>query len=85
MKSRLLIRQNIIFPYGWDLESSMLAIRPKSGELVWYFQFTPNDTVDYDGNNEPILTELQLDGKQYVAIASGLGRQAEQRPVENHL
>ena len=43
--------------------SSMLAIRPKTGELVWYFQFTPNDTVDYDGNNEPILTELQVDGE----------------------
>ena len=43
--------------------SSMLALRPKSGELVWYFQFTPNDTVDYDGNNEPILTELQVDGE----------------------
>ena len=38
--------------------SSMLALRPKTGELVWYFQFTPNDTVDYDGNNEPVLTEL---------------------------
>src|SRR5207248_3299920 len=28
--------------------NSMLALRPKTGELKWYFQFTPHDTHDWD-------------------------------------
>src|SRR5262245_4878538 len=28
--------------------SSVLAIRPKTGEIAWYYQFTPNDPYDYD-------------------------------------
>ena len=43
--------------------NSMLAIKPRTGEMVWYFQFTPNDTGDYDGNNEPLLTELKIGGE----------------------
>ena len=42
---------------------SVLALRPKTGELVWYFQFTPNDTFDYDGVNELVQAELQVAGK----------------------
>jgi alcohol dehydrogenase (cytochrome c) len=43
--------------------SSMLALKPRTGELVWHFQFTPNDSFDYDGNGEPVLTELTIDGE----------------------
>ncbi|WP_288356042.1 PQQ-dependent dehydrogenase, methanol/ethanol family [uncultured Cycloclasticus sp.] len=43
---------------------SMLAIRPKTGELIWHYQFTPNDGFDYDAVNDPILTEIEVDGKQ---------------------
>lgn len=43
--------------------NSMLAIRPKTGELVWHFQFTPNDPFDFDGVNEPVLAELEIDGE----------------------
>ena len=32
--------------------SSMLAIRPKTGELVCYYQYTPNDVYDVDGTDE---------------------------------
>ena len=28
--------------------NSVLALRPKTGELVWYYQFTPHDTHDWD-------------------------------------
>ena len=42
---------------------SIIALRPKTGEWVWYYQSTPNDTYDYDGLNEPILTTLEIDGK----------------------
>ena len=40
--------------------NSMLAIKPLTGEMVWHFQFTPNGTGDYDGNNEPVLTDLKI-------------------------
>lgn len=44
--------------------SSMLAIRPATGEIVWHFQFSPADPFDYDGVNEPVLAELPIGGKQ---------------------
>lgn len=43
--------------------ASVLALRPKTGELVWHYQFVPNDTFDFDGNNEFVLGELQVEGK----------------------
>ena len=43
--------------------SSILAIRPKTGELVWYYQYVPNDTFDFDGTAESILADVQIDGK----------------------
>lgn len=44
--------------------NSMLAIKPKTGELVWHYQFTPNDPFDYDAVNDPILIDLPIDGIQ---------------------
>jgi alcohol dehydrogenase (cytochrome c) len=44
--------------------SSVLAIRPKTGEIVWYYQFTPNDAYDYDACWELILAELNVGGRQ---------------------
>jgi alcohol dehydrogenase (cytochrome c) len=37
--------------------SSVLALKPKTGQVVWHYQFTPNDPIDFDGNNEMILAE----------------------------
>jgi alcohol dehydrogenase (cytochrome c) len=42
--------------------NSVLALKPKTGEMVWYFQFSPNDPFDYDGNNEFIISDLKVDG-----------------------
>jgi alcohol dehydrogenase (cytochrome c) len=42
--------------------ASVLALRPKTGEIVWYYQFTPNDAYDYDGCWELINADLQVDG-----------------------
>ena len=33
---------------------SVLALKPKTGELKWYYQFTPHDTHDWDAT-EPLL------------------------------
>jgi len=31
--------------------NSILAIQPKTGKIVWYYQMTPNDPFDYGGVN----------------------------------
>jgi alcohol dehydrogenase (cytochrome c) len=43
--------------------ASLLAIRPKTGELVWHYQYVPNDTYDFDGTAESILADIQVEGK----------------------
>ena len=44
--------------------SSVLAMRPKTGEIVWHYQFTPNDAYDYDACWELINAELNVGGEQ---------------------
>jgi alcohol dehydrogenase (cytochrome c) len=43
--------------------NSVLAIRPKTGELVWYYQYTPRDSFDYDGVNELVQADMKIDGR----------------------
>jgi len=43
--------------------SSVLAIRPKTGEIACYFQYTPNDVYDVDGVDEHVLTDIEVDGQ----------------------
>ena len=43
--------------------SSLLAIRPKTGQLVWHYQYTPNDVWDVDANDEPVLADIMFEGK----------------------
>src|SRR5262245_7484461 len=43
--------------------ASVLAIRPKTGELVWYYQFLPNDSFDFDATAENIVADIQVEGK----------------------
>src|SRR6267143_1258843 len=43
--------------------ASLLAIRPKTGELVWDYQFLPNDSFDFDGTAESILADIQVGGQ----------------------
>ncbi len=47
---------------------SVVALRPKTGERVWHYQYIPNDTFDFDGVNELIQTELEIDGRQRQVI-----------------
>lgn len=42
---------------------SVLAIRPKTGELVWHYQFSPNDPYDYDATEVGMLVDMKIDGK----------------------
>lgn len=47
---------------------SVLAMHPKTGEIVWHYQFTPNDLYDYDGVNELVQATLKVDGKDKKVI-----------------
>ena len=47
---------------------SVLAIRPKTGELVWHYQFSPADPYDYDAVNEMVLADVNVNGKPVNAI-----------------
>jgi alcohol dehydrogenase (cytochrome c) len=37
--------------------SSVVALNPDTGKLVWHFQFTPNDAYDYDAVQIPVLVD----------------------------
>jgi alcohol dehydrogenase (cytochrome c) len=43
--------------------SSVIAIRPKTGEIACYYQYTPNDVYDVDGVDEHVLADLAIDGR----------------------
>ena len=43
--------------------ASVIAIRPKTGEIVWHYQFVPNDAFDWDSLWELILAEIPIDGQ----------------------
>jgi len=42
---------------------SVLAIRPKTGEIVCYYQYTPNDVYDVDATDEQVLADMQVNGQ----------------------
>ena len=44
--------------------SSVLAVRPKTGEIACHYQYTPNDIYDVDGTDEHVLADVQIDGQR---------------------
>ena len=48
--------------------SSVLAMRPKTGEIVWHYQFTPNDPYDFDANWEMINADIDVNGQRRKVI-----------------
>ena len=43
--------------------AAVIALRPKTGEIVWHYQFTPNDMFDYDACWELILADIPVEGQ----------------------
>ena len=43
---------------------SVIALDADTGELRWYFQFTPNDGYDYDAVQVPVLADMEWRGEQ---------------------
>ena len=58
--------QTLRSPGGGDnlYLSSILAVRPDDGGLVWYYQTTPGDEWDYTAVQPMILAELTIEGRQ---------------------
>ncbi|MFL6797250.1 MAG: PQQ-dependent dehydrogenase, methanol/ethanol family [Xanthobacteraceae bacterium] len=48
--------------------NSVAAIRPKTGEMVWHFQTTPNDPFDYDAVQTPVIATLNVGGNPRKVI-----------------
>jgi len=42
----------------------VLALDADTGELKWYFQFTPHDVWDWDAAQIPVLADMVFDGQQ---------------------
>jgi alcohol dehydrogenase (cytochrome c) len=49
---------------------STLAMRPDTGELVWYHQWLPMDTWDLDYAYEQVLVDLEIDGETVPALVA---------------
>jgi alcohol dehydrogenase (cytochrome c) len=48
---------------GDDLYTdSAIALDPDTGQLKWYFQFTPNDRADFDSIQVPVLADITWQG-----------------------
>ena len=43
--------------------SSILALKPDTGEYVWHYQTTPGETWDYTATQHIMLADLTIDGK----------------------
>jgi alcohol dehydrogenase (cytochrome c) len=44
--------------------ASVVAIRPKTGEIAWGYQWTPAETYDFDGVNENVLADITIGGQK---------------------
>lgn len=43
---------------------SILAVKPDTGKLEWYYQMVPNDSWDFDSVQQMILADLTIRGRQ---------------------
>jgi PQQ-dependent dehydrogenase (methanol/ethanol family) len=50
----------------WSM--SIFARDPDTGEAKWAYQMTPWDAWDYDGINEHVLAELEVNGKMHKVL-----------------
>ena len=48
---------------------SVLALRPATGKLVWYYQYTPHDLHDWDAQQTPMLIDTEFRGARRKLLA----------------
>jgi alcohol dehydrogenase (cytochrome c) len=51
--------------------ASVVALSGKTGELKWYYQFTPHDTHDWDATEPMVLADEQFQGKPRKLLIHG--------------
>jgi len=51
--------------------SSVLALKPETGKLQWYYQYTPHDLHDWDAVQVPVLIDAQFQGRPRKLLAQG--------------
>ncbi len=52
--------------------NSTLAIRPRTGEIVWYFQHIPGETIDMEVGFERVLIEVDGEKRLYTIGKDGI-------------
>jgi quinohemoprotein ethanol dehydrogenase len=62
--------QDVRSPKGGDnlYLSSIVALRPDTGEYVWHYQTTPGENWDYTAVQPMILADLNINGRQRKVI-----------------
>jgi quinohemoprotein ethanol dehydrogenase len=62
--------QQLRSPGGGDnlFISSIIALRPDSGEYVWHYQETPGESWDYSSTQHIVLADLMIDGRARQVI-----------------
>lgn len=50
---------------------SVVAIDPATGQLRWYYQFSPNDGDDWDANEVPVLADAEVQGQARKLMFAG--------------
>lgn len=48
---------------------TLFARRPETGEVIWAYQMNPHDDHDYDGVNENVLLDLNIQGRLRKVLA----------------
>lgn len=54
-----------------DFANSVVALRAGTGELVWSFQVVHHDLWDYDVASQPMLIDVEHEGRQRAAVVVG--------------
>lgn len=48
--------------------NSILALDVRTGQLRWYYQFTPQDDHDWDSAQQPVLADIEWQGQAVPAL-----------------
>lgn len=49
---------------------SVVALDPETGRMKWWFQFTPHDVHDWDGNQTPMLIDGVVNGRMRMLLVT---------------
>jgi len=55
-------------PGNNDYADSIVALRASTGEYVWHFQTIHHNVWDYDNAAQPVLVDLQKEGRPFPAV-----------------